>query len=85
MARHVILSSGFVRIVRLRLTITIALFPSYDGTIGFSIHTIDDTIGISNHLNIPTQDPAGGAGRGARDDGGGAATPRAFLIVPGVR
>ena len=28
------------------------LLPSYDGTIGFSIHTMDDTIGPSVHLNI---------------------------------
>ena len=55
MARHVILSSGFVRIVRLRLTITIALFPSYDGTIGFSIHTIENTFRAITRLSFELQ------------------------------
>ena len=29
-------------------------FPSYDGTIGFSTRTMDDTIGSIDYLNIPT-------------------------------
>ena len=39
--------------LRLRSTITIDLFLSYDGTIVFSTCTIDDTIGSSYHLSIP--------------------------------
>ena len=82
MARNVILWSGFVRIVRLRLTITIALFPSYDGTIGFSIHTMDDAIGPSVHLNIPT---LGAEARGVLSEEfrytGRAAGPRCWANV----
>ena len=30
----------------------------YDGTIGFAIHTVDDTIGASVHINIPNTQEA---------------------------